>query len=100
MAIPRKPRPAAKPPTKREKSKFIAVPQLRVRMELVLDFDRPISLLKAREAARRLMDNMEITAVGFESPEEFAQATLRSGEFRRVMQIATPEREDPKDELS
>lgn len=67
--------------------RFTTVPQLRTRMELVLDFDRPVSLLTARETARKLLDHMEIAINGFEPPEELGEATLRSAELKRSVRF-------------
>jgi len=80
--------PMRKPPlTNRQKMKFIMTSQQRVRMELILNFDRPISVLKAREAARKLIDHLDIEVKGFESPPELGEATLRSAELKRVIRI-------------
>ncbi|MDR3691006.1 MAG: hypothetical protein P4L46_16625 [Fimbriimonas sp.] len=77
-----------KPPlTNREKMKFVTTSQQRVRMELVLDFDRPISVLQARESARKLIDHLTIQVEGFEAPVELGEVTLRSAELKRAIKI-------------
>jgi len=61
--------------------------QSRTRLELVLDFDRPVSMLRAQEAARKLLDHMQISVEGYEAPEELGEITLRSGELKRSIRI-------------
>ena len=75
------------PPTKRELMRFTTVPRLNARMEFVLDFDRPVSVLKARETMRKLLDHMQIQVDGYDAPEELGEATLRSSEMKRSIHI-------------
>jgi len=74
-------------PTKRQTMRFITTPRLRVRMEFTLDFDRPISVLKAREAARKILDHLEVNVNGYEPPEELGEVSLRCSELKRVVKI-------------
>lgn len=81
-------------PTKRQVMKFVQVPRLRVRVELVLDFDRTVSALKARETARKLLDHMEVVVTGYEPPEELGDANLRIAEMKRSVRIRVLKEDD------
>ena len=65
--------------------------QQKTRFELVLDFDRPVSILKARETARKLVDHLKVSVDGFEAPTELGEASLRSAELKRVIRLSIPE---------
>lgn len=82
------------PLTNLQKMKVIQTPQQRVRMELILNFDRPVSVLRARETARKLIDHLEIKTQGFKAPEELGEATLRCSELRRAIRIAVDQPQD------
>jgi hypothetical protein len=56
-------------------------------MEMVLDFDRPISVLKGREAARKILDALALAAPGTDFPEGFSGASVRCSELRRVLRV-------------
>jgi hypothetical protein len=75
--------------TKRQVMKFVQIPRLKVRMEFVLDFDRTVSMLTARETARKLLDHMQIVVDGYEPPEELGEITLRTSELKRVIRVQT-----------
>ena len=77
-----------KPPqTRRELQKAVTVSRLRSRMELVLDFDRPISVQKSREAARRILDHLDLVLMDLDLPDELGEATIRCSEFKRIVRI-------------
>lgn len=73
-------------PTKRQIERFVTVSQLKLRFEFVLEFDRPVSVAKARETARHLLDALDATS-HCEVPEEFAQATLKCADLKRLVRI-------------
>lgn len=82
-----------KPPeTRRQVMKFVHVPRLRVRMDFTLDFDRPVSILTARETARKILDHMQVTVDGHEPPDELAEVTFRCPELKRSVKIASAPR--------
>jgi hypothetical protein len=58
------------------------------RLELVLDFDRPVTHARGREAARRILDALQPVAEGCEAPEGFAEAALKCAELRRLLKIS------------
>lgn len=78
-------------PTPRQKQRFITASQFRFRMEFVLEFDRPISVIRGREAARKVLDGLALAAPNADLPEEFAEANLRCSDLRRVLRITTGE---------
>ena len=75
------------PLTNRELMRVIKTSQHRTRLELVLDFDRSVSILNAKEWTRRLMDHMEISVSGLELPEELGEVSLKSGELKRIVKV-------------
>jgi hypothetical protein len=74
-------------PTKREVQRFIKKSQFRFRMELVLDYDRPVSVLEGREMARKLLDRLQPGLDGLERPDELAEASLRCAELKRLLKL-------------
>jgi len=78
-------------PTPRQKQRFITASQFRYRMELVIECDRPISVLKGREAARKILDSLTLEAGPIELPEGFGSARVRCSELRRVLEVKTEE---------
>jgi hypothetical protein len=52
-------------------------------LDLVIEFEKPVSVLEARRMARTLMESMEVKT----SSPDFAGATLRSPEFRQIIKI-------------
>ncbi len=57
------------------------------RMELVVDFDRPVTHAKGRETARKILDAFDPHLEGVTSPEAFAEAALKCSELRRLVKI-------------
>src|SRR6185437_1847250 len=75
------------PPTKRQVQRFIMTSRQKTRMELVLDFDRPVSVLVAREAVRKIIDHLDLVIQDIDLPEELGEASLKCAEMKRVVQI-------------
>jgi hypothetical protein len=55
-------------------------------MELVLEFDRTLPILKAREMARRALDSVQMSCQ-LESPEPLANVSLKCSDLRRSITI-------------
>lgn len=86
------------PLTRRQKERVTTASRFVYRLELVLDFDRPVSCARGRETARKILDALEPTAKGCESPEAFAEAALKCAELRRLLKISLdPPRPAPED---
>jgi hypothetical protein len=81
-------------PTRRQVERLITSAQFKYRFEFVLEFDRPISVLKGREATRKILDALEAHSEA-DVPEGFAQASLRCSELKRLVKIRVvpPKRE-------
>lgn len=78
---------ARKPePTRKQVQRFIKKPQIRVRMDLVLDFDRLVSLAEGHEAARKFVDALQCRSDAA-MPDGFAGASLKCAELRRIVKI-------------
>jgi hypothetical protein len=56
-------------------------------MELVIECDRPISVLKGREAARKILDALRLDAGEVDLPEGFSEANVRCSELKRVLRV-------------
>lgn len=72
---------------KKLKEGFLAFPRHRFHLELTLDFTRPVSAVRAREAARKLLDAMRVELQDFEPPEPLDDATLKCSELRRLIKV-------------
>jgi hypothetical protein len=64
-------------------------------MELVLEWDRPVSVRQARQEQRRLLDGLTLASHGFSPQEPFALAKLVSPRAGRVLRITFPDAIDP-----
>ncbi|MGV3616352.1 MAG: hypothetical protein ACO1SV_13545 [Fimbriimonas sp.] len=84
------------PLTRRQKERVTSASRFVYRLELVLDFDRPVTYARGRETARKILDALDPAARGCESPEAFAEATLKCPELRRLLKISL---DPPRDEV-
>lgn len=81
-------------PTKRQVERFVTASKFRYRVELVLDFDRPISVAKGREAARRALDALQASCC-FEAPDTLGEISLKCPELKRIVKISVTSPSEP-----
>lgn len=60
-------------------------------MELVIECDRPIPVLKGREAARKILDGLTLDAGKVDLPDGFGSARVRCSDLRRVLEVKVEE---------
>jgi hypothetical protein len=73
-------------PTKREIERFTKASKFRYRLELILDFDHPVSLAEGREVARKTMESIQATTA-FAAPEELGEIRLSCSELRKIVRV-------------
>jgi len=74
-------------PTRAQLDRVRKTSQARVRLELVIDFDHPVTVARAREAARKLLDALDLNAGTVDLPEGFGEANLKCAELRRILRV-------------
>lgn len=74
-------------PTRRQVEKFVTASTFRYRMELVLEFDHPVSVAKGREETRRLLDALKTTLEGYEPDEALGPVSLKCSELKRLIRL-------------
>ena len=74
-------------PTRRQVERFVTASTFRYRMELVLEFDHPVSVAKGREETRRLLDALRTSLDGYEPDQALGPATLKCSELRRLIRL-------------
>ncbi|MCG9894933.1 MAG: hypothetical protein MH204_05615 [Fimbriimonadaceae bacterium] len=66
-------------------------------MDLVIDWDRPVTEWEARQTQRRLLDALVLEAAEFHPREPFAECRLQSAQAARVLPILHPPVAEPED---
>lgn len=84
-----------RPRANKPKDGFLAFPRHRFHLELTLDFTRPVSVTRARETARKVLDAMNVQLEDFEPPEPLDDASLKCAELRRLIKLSLADRPDP-----
>jgi hypothetical protein len=84
----------------RPKPKFASASQHTYRIDLVLDFAAPVTALHAKEAARRILDGLQLSTEHARMDVDLRSAELLCHPLHRVVALATPERTDGGPRLS
>lgn len=74
-------------PTRRQKERFLKATQFRYRMELVIDFDHPVTIQQGRETARKLLDALSPSVGAVETPDGYGEASIKCSELRRILKL-------------